>query len=409
MLFTDRMLTALYSGLSQHYQSCQKRGLTAQDAFAEMYYTLCDVLHKPDSKSQLRHLSDEDKANAVTVLNTLFHASPYFQQLPKQEQSASFFHPVANSSEDKKPSQSTTKTKKLQVTIQKYYSEHKHLLDNFSMIDALSRAKQYAPQAKNALHTFTQKKASKKEDKNQKNEAQANTLVIIVVGGVAIAAVLSALFATAYLLNAVSSDIERLVYHEGVLQASINLMGMAISAAASAFLAQTFLSAPLAALAVSAGLSNPVGLAILGVVAITLIGAALTHFMVKSMNQKIIEKSETARESMDPSDPYRFKLSDSEMKNLERKGIDPIKVKTAMVALRAHIGSDPIPTFYKRHMTSSHGKRIQHLLNEIRELKQGKRSDITVGQMQFNCKKDSNDDKETTLENQQSDLIYPAT
>src|SRR5690606_36456748 len=104
--------------------------------------------------------------------------------------------------------------------------------------------------------------------------------------------------------------------------------------AGSSMLTLNFGAVPLIALAIAAGF-NPVGVVITAAVLLGVIGAGIGCFAM-SMLYDSINKSAN-KESMDPSDPDRFKLTASEEDFLNKKGIDPMAVRCAMVALRAEM------------------------------------------------------------------------
>ena len=51
-------------------------------------------------------------------------------------------------------------------------------------------------------------------------------------------------------------------------------------------------------------------------------------------------------DSLNPNDPHRFRLTYSEVDNMESRGYDPIKVKCAIVALMKKMGTAKVPHLF---------------------------------------------------------------
>ena len=82
-------------------------------------------------------------------------------------------------------------------------------------------------------------------------------------------------------------------------------------------------------------------------------------------------------------------LQVAEEQSLVDNKLDPIKVKCAMIALRAEIAKElgnekPIPSFLSRHFGD--GAKVQELLQKVRHLRRGDIHVIEVGDLYFDCR-----------------------
>ncbi len=192
-----------------------------------------------------------------------------------------------------------------------------------------------------------------------------------------------------------ANDIERLYYNEGVMRALLHMSATMASAVAGMLFAGLFLSAPLIALGISAGMASPIILAVLGVVVGGFVAGAAACFLGNKIQEWQI-KSKNA-EKIDPLEPIRFSITESDEKLLNAKGLDPLSARAALVALRAKIadieakgsgaeqkkGTKPLPFFFERHYGAQYKKDIQAVLQQVRDLKRGKLTEITVDGMNF--------------------------
>jgi hypothetical protein len=226
---------------------------------------------------------------------------------------------------------------------------------------------------------------SRKDKEEAEAAAAAQFWGMVAVVGVVIAALSSAFIALYYLLNEVNNSISRFIYNEGWMQALISLSSIAASGFTSFIVANAFVTSPLIGLAITAGLTNPAGIAVLGVSALSLVGAAAGGFLTNLVQNYIISSSN--QDALDPNDPYRFELTDKEVRNLIAKRLDPIKVKCAIIALRAEIGKEKIPGFIDR-LFIQRGGRISECLNRIRQLRKGNLDVVGVGPLTFDCHQD---------------------
>jgi hypothetical protein len=218
-------------------------------------------------------------------------------------------------------------------------------------------------------------------------------LALIILGvSAAIITACTLLYITKHLIE----SMERFFYNEGCLQAFINLLATLAGAAAGAALGVYVVAAPLMGLALLAGITNPIGIAIVGIVVLALFGSALSLGLVNFLQTTVIKH--TNPDALDPGDPYRYRLTDAEIRNLEkstddRKEICPIATKCAIVVLRQKINqldqdsSKYAPDLYNRF--TSTGREKQECLRKIRQLRSGALTDdeiqdFVVGELHFN-------------------------
>ena len=200
-------------------------------------------------------------------------------------------------------------------------------------------------------------------------------LALLAVMAAAVAATFVAMY---FLLRDTADSVGRFWYNEGWMQATVTLVGMAISGAVASMLAETFVAGPLASLAIAAGVVNPIGIVVLGITCLTFIGAAAGSFITNAFQNYAIKQANA--DALDPSDPYRFALTPAEARRLEAKGYDPIKVKCAIVALRLEMGEQPaLNDLYP-------DTKVMRCLEKIRKLRKGECESMTVGTMEFDFK-----------------------
>lgn len=222
-------------------------------------------------------------------------------------------------------------------------------------------------------------------------------LAILALITLAAAAVFSALLATVYLINHFLATAERLWFNEGVLRA-ILLMGATLGAGLlTAALTPVILVYPITMLTVMAGFASPVGWIVLATVCLGLVGAAIGCFATN----RILNHYETKNHphAIDPVNAHRFKLTDAEAAKLERKGIDPVATKIAIVLLNSQLQTQlnsgaskhedkRIPGFFTRHFTSD-GLDVNAILAKVRDLRQGKLDTVEISGLRINCKQPS--------------------
>lgn len=369
-LLTDERIRDLYLGLANHYQDCREnKKLDLHDTYNQLYYHLYHSLN--DAGASLSYLLPEEKMKAYTVLNTFFYASPQFKTLPSPVSGTFFMYGEA-----------------LQSTVviidpaPKYHCQHNDFFLNMILLNSLHRSSYsyfaYRHRGSN-IHTHDQSAQDKK------NQAMAGLLLVAVVAAIAA----SAFIALFYLVRQMLNSAERFYYNEGWMQASLTMLSIAVSGIAMGMLANAFVLSPLLGLAIAAGVANPVGLAVFGVIGISIVGAALGCLISNSIQQQYIKNSN----ALSPTDPYRFTLTDAEAKNLLAKGIDPIKVKCALVALDNHISKLPESSMCAR-LFSIRNSELSECLDKVRDLRSGNFSSralfarqgvMKVGRMEFDC------------------------
>lgn len=230
-------------------------------------------------------------------------------------------------------------------------------------------------------------------ERNDENTGSLLALLAVLAVG-CIGFILSGL-AIYYLVQHMANDIERLYYNEGVMRALLHMSTTMASAVAGMLFAGLFLSAPLIALGISAGMASPIILAVLGIVVGGFVaGAAGCFFGNKIQEWQIKTKN---AEKIDPLEPQRFSITESDEKVLNAKNLDPLSARAALVALRAKIadieakgsgaeqkeGTKPLPFFFERHYGAQYKKDIQEVLQLVRQIKSGNLTSVNVDGMHF--------------------------
>lgn len=192
-----------------------------------------------------------------------------------------------------------------------------------------------------------------------------DALKVLLLIAVALIVAIVTLVALCYVFSEFLNLMERLIYNEGCIQALINLSSMIIAATGAVLFDVYVGSIALTAVAAFFGFSNPVGFIIVGAICGSIITAAITAYIVNNIQTPILESSNVG--ALDPSDPRRFSLSKREEAALEKKGLDPIAVKCAIIEKKREI--EKVSYFLKRFCNN---EKEQEVLQTIRDLKRGK-------------------------------------
>lgn len=352
-LLTNNRLTGLYKGLDHHYQDYINAHPEAtldqlhRELTDGMYYYL-DQLCKLDSVD-FDTLSEEEKQKAYAVVKTYLSASPLFL----------LGSPYSFS---RMPAAGTN------AVFTCHHHHYSSCNDDWFFHFWLFQLDSTASMSGDSL-------------------AQLALVLLL-----AIAIVLAAI-ALHYLINEVFDSIERFYYNEGMLQAILSFFNVFANIAVAALLADAYATAPLASLALAAGVANPIGVATFGVFCLAYVGAALGNFVSNKLIQSAT--APTTSQALYRKDPHRFTLTLAEEGALLAKNIDPIKVKCAIIALRENMGDEAASTFW-----SSRTRAAGRDLGFIRQLRRGEKVFVEVGGMKFDCRCD-----EVILKNQASPTV----
>ena len=209
---------------------------------------------------------------------------------------------------------------------------------------------------------------------------------IFVVVAIMIAIVAAiALLGVIYLAQQILNDVDRIWYDEGRLQAVVSLTFMAGSAAAMGMLMNTLLTGAFAGFLLTVGFANPLTWAIFTVVCVAAIATAPVNRLVQVVQDKAIELLHP--NALEPTDPYRFALTDSEAKQLDNNGIDPLRVRCSIAVLHASLEGEETNRYSRNALFSERSSRVQSTLDTIRGLRDG--SITHLPDSTFNCRKPS--------------------
>ncbi len=371
--FTDNNLKVFYNNLLTHYQECMKRSPqpTIHEVYNEMYqatqYTV-DSFH-----GSLYHLEANEKVRVYQAFNSIFYALPLYRDLQ--------IHAQNNFIPNRPP---------INVNIVYnpplyYRTNYNDTLLTWMLLSSMTHnCHHYPPVGSSGGNVHTHPSNNSSDNKSNKDTGQL-IVALILIALIAAAAAL-AFIALFYMIHQFVNSVERIWYNEGWLKASLMLATSVAFGAASTIFSFTVASAPIIALAIAAGF-NPVTILIISAVCLTVMGAGLACFVTSLIYDSIDER--VNKDSIDPADSARFRLTVSEEHDLINKGIDPVKVKCAIVALRAEMSKEldnenTIPSFFSRHFGS--GSKVQPLLEKVRSLRHGDISEVTVGDLSFNCR-----------------------
>lgn len=375
--FTDNNLKLYYGNLLSHYQEIIGRAPLpdSNQIYNELFIATQYVLEHP--QGSLYHLDRIEKNKVYDVFNILFRALPLYGQMSTQDK------------EQFKPSLPQYRSEIYVIGNYRHYDCNNSILYNWLLLNSLTQ--RCCQSGSNVIIVPSSDRAgaihSHNSEKSRKDIGQLIALLVIIALAAAAAAL--TFIAFYYMLNQFLNGVERLWYNEGWLNATMLLASSVVFGSLSALFAVTVASTPLIALAVAAGI-NPIGVVAAGAICITMLGAGLACFLTSILCghfEKIAYK-----DSMDPEDPLRFRLTQLEEHDLLNKNIDPLAVKCAMVALRGEISKvldsdQTIPSFLSRKF--GYGDKVQLLLQQVRGLRNGTVTDIEVGGLTFYCKKDS--------------------
>lgn len=359
--FTDYKLKILYGNLLKHYKNLEGAGI--YEMHSQMLAELQSAMfYQPNSP--FYHLDLAEKAKAYQAFDTIFRALPIYQQHPPQQPA---FNP---------PIPQFRPTVYVEIHEHNYYNNTDSTLLNCILLDSMLH-NHHGP----GYHRGSCLPSN--SHGHGTNDDLTKLIAFLLILALALVAVVLAFLAMAYMINEFADSMERFWYGEGWLKGALMFATSIGFGAGSAFLTMNFGAAPLIALAIAAG-CNPVGVVAIGVVLLGVIGAGVGAFAMSLLYDSANKSAN--KESMDPADPDRFRLTASDEAFLrDKKNMDPMAVKCAMIAYRAEmaklLGNEKaIPSFFNRD------KGVQKLLNELRQLRRGEVSVVDVGGLHFDCK-----------------------
>lgn len=204
-----------------------------------------------------------------------------------------------------------------------------------------------------------------------------------------------------YILSRAANSIERFIYDENWLKASLTLASIMAGAAAGACLGY-YLIGPLVMYfcIVTLGLSNPFGLAITAVALTSLLMAAVVCLITNTIQNYVSEKVNA--DALDTLDAARFEITEDQAILLTQKGFDVDRIKLIILALREEMQVSRVPSFFSRLVSSTPAtEKIKQNLETIRQLKTGNCSqeDIFALNMKFVLKSAKSPVNDRNLEN----------
>lgn len=210
-------------------------------------------------------------------------------------------------------------------------------------------------------------------------EALAMLLLVLL----ALIAVIIAAYCLYYVLHQLANSIERFVFNEGWMQAAITLSGMVAGGVAGAAVGTLLVATPIIMLALAAGVSNPAGWVILGIICLTIIGAAAGTAITNAIQDYAIKKANS--DALDIENPYQVTLTESDVSKLVQKGYDPIEAIGALAELRSRMGPKKIPNVLDRILFhKSDYSEIQSHIEVVRKVRKGEMPQLELDRGQIN-------------------------
>lgn len=355
--FTDRQLKELYANLQRHYNDCVTRhGNDGPEIYKEMYTHLQYAIESP--LGYYSALDRAEKNKIYVAFNTIFYA-------------------LYGKSNDIEAFQRPVMPVYVSVPAVVYKPIYVYRYNEPSVLDWIL----ICSIMDNHNHAHVHYHGSSCWPDTDDKDLMA-TIILIVLAAIAAALAAAALY---IMLQEFLNSAERFYYNEGMLKAAYMMATSLVMGGAFTGLSLAFAAGPLAELAIAAGL-HPAGVVIAGTILLAIIGAGIGCYLSGYLYDESSKKSN--QDAMDPEDPLRFRLTESEEEDLNTKGIDPIKVKCAMVALRAAIAqeqgnSKPVPSFLSRMFSND---KTQDLLQQVRQLRQGTLARVKVDGLIFDCR-----------------------
>lgn len=361
--FTSAHLKQLITVVLHHYKKRIKDNpsIDASTLYTEIYDYLRTLIETPEAS--LNHLSVSQKKRAYRALDIVFQSLPIYRQLPADKRLAVLDDHSQLLIPEKLP----------------YKEAHSSSFD-WLLLNTLLYPNHH-------LH-------SKKHNKAYDSFLFLSMLALIIVTGSATPLAFIALY---YLISEVANNIERLWHNEGLLKPTLQLTGSLAFALMGLYMGIYYfpmsiyvvniISMPLYGLIVSAGFDPMVALILIGLAIPSLFGAAVGSLASDATYDAIDFK--ISKDSIDPTDSTRYRLTAHDRLNLEAKSIDPLTVECAIIAIRAQIANalgsneQSTPSLFNRLFQQP---QVQKLLNTIRQLRRGELTEITVGDLHFDCK-----------------------
>jgi len=375
---TDRQIRQLYSGLVCDYQKClvvQNPPMTLQQIYNILYYGVYHAVNAPDHP--FNALPDTEKNKVYLVLNTFFAATWQFRKQVQPRVCQYYYAGPPPPYEFPR-----THLIIIQERQRRPYCCHDDFLFNVMLWSMIIN---YRPM-------YVGHSSSRTHHHPSQNKSSASDALVILIFVVLAAVVLALTFiAFYYLLSMFSNNLERLLFNEGWVQSCLSLLSITACGAGIGILTATFAGAPLTSLAFAIGLSNPIGLIVTAIICLSIIGAAGGAFISDQIQKYTLKRYNP--DAFDTTDPHRYQLTPKEALALEKKGLDPIKIKCAILALRAEIGDQTLPSPVGFPWLGFRTDKMQTSMNKIRNLRQGRGISldnyvVTVGDMHFDCRLD---------------------
>lgn len=385
----DNMLATIYFRLQAYYKNLIPlnsivTGPHQANLYAKLQQFIVDELFS--EQGSLNSLDEQEHFKVYNILDTFFEAAirnPLYKEDP-------LYKEIKKAQRTKNPSV-TKIVYDRSIYIDNSFHSHR---SPFYYWDRLFRS----THIDSTSHHHPRNDSTSESPSAEEVAAKAKMGLLLV--GVGLLTTSLGVLSSWYLMAQILDSVERLSYNEGTFKAAATLLTIVLSTTAATVLAAAVAAEPLATLAIGAGLVNPVGIVAFGVLSIGVTLAAITTYFTNKLLLNHIYKSNP--DALDPRDPKRFSLSQTEYNHLRKEGIDPIKVKCAIAAIRKEMGREPVAAPLTPNFLFFHGRtkaQADHL-ETIRTLKQGKKETVDVGDLHFNLALDEKMEKFYKAESQ---------
>ncbi len=351
--FTDKILSDLYADLTRYYKENSNANPSADPnlVIRQIYCQLHGNLQfKIGLGGEFASFSDKEKDDVFNVLNTFITATPQWRGVIQSDPRAIPTYEPHHYNQN--------------VVVHHYHHHNRsNWFNDYLFYHWL----------------FSDNFSSRNHHRKKGSDDTAKNILIILIGIIVLACTY---YAIRYLFDAALDAMARFYNNEGLLQASMSFMSMALGAIMGAVTCSLLFAATL----------NPLGLLGVSILAASIISAGIAAYATNSLHNLYIEK--THPDAMDPSDPFRFSSDDEyiELLNVKKglvwdQSLDPIKVKCAIAALRQDIGDMPSPTARFFASAGSASDKAKKNIEMIRQLRKGEIFEVEVGNMTFDLRK----------------------
>lgn len=424
--FTSAHVKQLITGVLKHYKKRIKEDASIDPSilYSELNQALVALIETPGGS--LNHLEVSQKRKAYHALNVVFGSLPIYRQLPVYSEMYKTLSALVEAPKDSMNYGEVSQKKKAYGALELFFQSlprplNSHLYADKSLALVQNTSDSTIPNAfdfsestspvfnwllLNSLLHLGDHVVNEKHDKPYNRALILSMIVYTILTGVLFPVVSLAFY---YLLRETFNSLERLWHNEGTLKPFLQLTGAFSFVWIGTIYIQHYYEffLPLALyMSLPATLIVPYLSINLALTLIFIAAAAPSVFFASTANLASNTLYDTidlkiSKNSIDPTDSTRYRLTTDDKNNLKAKSIDPLAVECAIIAIRAQIANalgsneESTPSLFSRLFQHP---EVQVFLNQIRQLRRGEITEITVGELHFDCKRNARADLDDELQ-----------